>query len=44
MKTISAIDEQWIEPYLSKTKNVDVFKLAGLKFETKITSTVEEES
>jgi hypothetical protein len=32
MKTLSAIDEEWILPYLPKTKDVDVFQLAGMKF------------
>jgi hypothetical protein len=32
MRTTSAIDEEWILPYIPKTKDVDVFQLAGMKF------------
>lgn len=44
MKTISAIDELWIQPYMAKTKDIDIFKLAGMKFEEKKIEAVVEES
>lgn len=33
MRTVSIIDNKWIKPYLPKTKNVDTFRLAGMRIE-----------
>lgn len=35
MRTISAIDGDWVLPYMSRTKDIDIFRLAGMKFEPK---------
>jgi hypothetical protein len=35
MRTISAVDGEWILPYMSRTKDIDIFRLAGMKFEPK---------
>ena len=32
MKTISSVDGDWILPYMPKTKDIDIFRLAGIKF------------
>jgi hypothetical protein len=33
MRTVSIIDQKWIKSYLSKIKNVDTFRLAGMRIE-----------
>jgi|JI6StandDraft_1071083.scaffolds.fasta_scaffold02350_6 hypothetical protein len=35
MRTISAVDGEWILPYMARTKDIDIFRLAGMKFEPK---------
>jgi hypothetical protein len=32
MRTISAVDGDWVLPYMSRTKDIDIFRLAGIKF------------
>ena len=32
MRTISMIDSKWIKDYLPKTKEIDIFRLAGIEF------------
>ena len=33
MHTVSVIDAKWIKSYLPKIKEVDIFRLAGMKLE-----------
>ena len=35
MRTVSIIDSKWIKSYLPRTKDIDVFRLAGISFDTK---------
>lgn len=45
MRTISAVDADWILPYLPRTKDIDIFRLAGVRFgpAREIQSTIEED-
>jgi hypothetical protein len=35
MRTVSIIDGEWVIPYFSRTKNIDIFRLAGMTFDVK---------
>lgn len=31
MRSVSIIDPKWIEPYLKRTREIDFFRLSGIK-------------